>query len=229
MAPAYVLICLILVPNASQGTSTKHMEGCAGLSKKCHLTPLPTKMLENVAGSKKLYTVSPDSAKCIKCALCERDYLWRAQGASGEFSKWFFVCRGLAVFLLFLFAQGRGSGPAAGLLPSYLQLPPRPLMHMHWPASWFCCHALDTMLTDTANLLATTYIHKPSWMSCPTEPLVWVADFISCQSYLEFFFSVHFFVDHCVCVCMCVCARVRLCMCAQTNKSHICLVLFREK
>lgn len=222
MAPACVLICLILVPNASQGTSTEHMEGCAGLSKKCHPTPLPTKMLENVAGSKRLYTVSPDSAKCVKCALCERDYLWRAQGASGEFSKWILACwrsfcRGLAVFLLFLFAQGRGSGPAAGLLPSYLQLPPRPLMHMHWPVTWLCCHALDTMLTDTANLLATTYIHKPSWMSCPTELLVWVADFISCQS----FFSVFTFLLTTVCVYACACVRACVCACVRKHTNHI--------
>lgn len=38
----------------------------------------------------------------------------------------------------------------------------------HWPFSYLR-HPLDTVLTDTPNLLATTRIDVPSWMSCTTQ------------------------------------------------------------
>ena len=39
---------------------------------------------------------------------------------------------------------------------------------MYWPVSWSRLHALDTTLTDTANLLVTARIDVPSLMSCTT-------------------------------------------------------------
>ena len=50
-----------------------------------------------------------------------------------------------------------GCCPAAGLLPSY-----SPLHMVYWPVSWYLLHALDPVLRDTANLLATARIDVPA-------------------------------------------------------------------
>lgn len=88
---------------------------------------------------------------------------------SSRLSRHMHIC-GLLEFIMqcyscFSLYKGRGSGPPAGLLPFYN------LLHVSWRTghfSWLCLHALDTTLTDTANLLATARIDVPSRMSCTT-------------------------------------------------------------
>ena len=91
------------------------------------------------------------------------------ESVSDRLSRHMHICGLLEVIL-----QGSGSAPAPQMrrqrsccwVVALLRPPPRLLMY--WPVSWYRLHALDTTLTDTANLLATARIDVPSWMSCTT-------------------------------------------------------------
>ena len=78
---------------------------------------------------------------------------------------WRSFCRALAVLLLLLLAQRTRWRSCCGVV---VLLRPPPRLLVYWPVSRYLLHALDTVLRDTSNLLATAHIEVPSWMSCTT-------------------------------------------------------------
>ncbi|KAL0183818.1 hypothetical protein M9458_019514 [Cirrhinus mrigala] len=150
-------------------------------------------MLEDVAGSRTFSTASPDSVTSVTCAQCEpafilanlpilvfsgkcqtsctvlgckhNPYLWTSGPHTTLMDRHMHICGLLEVIL-----QGSGSAPP---VPPYTKGEVAFLLLGCCPSTASSTspdhlHALDTTLTDTANLLATARIDVPSWMSCTT-------------------------------------------------------------
>lgn len=164
---------LILVLNASQATSIEYVKGCMAFQR--NATPQPywstaqLGMLEDVAGSKTLYTVCPDSVKSVKCALCEHTFICEEHTvavvnlaskfwpAGGHFAglKQCFCCSSLhkadAAVLLLGFCPPTASSMSSDVLNGLLIVLPCSVYYTHRHSKPSChnlhsCAMLDELL-----------------------------------------------------------------------------------
>lgn len=156
---------VVSVPHGSQATHGEHIEGCAALQRNASRHYWPTAkpvVLEDVAGSRMQYTMSPDSVVSLTHAECEPAFICEdiVKYASSELAN------------LGVFWQMSHFLHSVGLL-------------MYWPVSWWCLHSLPLCWqTQQPFLEQLAFMCHLIWAAL-SEPLVWVADSISCYHLSE--------------------------------------------